>query len=298
MWPSRHSVLALPFATCDEIQNRVNRLPKQHRDVHNLKHLTHTAPLEKDEMLQLYLLAVTAILTISQNCGYSPNAHTGRNYRTTSLHAITDSNQGDSQTSRRRLLSQLATITSVSILSDTVLAEENDKAPADSYSIEKCSPGSKAACVSTSNVRNLDLYVPPWTFDVSPDEVMSRLKGSIVSDSNCKILKQDGNKYLLVEANRNDLFGSSDEIEFVVNEKDKVVFFRSRATNNENSDFGINKKRLEEIRKRAGIFGVMGEYMNSADAVSEGERGNGPLGQLKAFYGLQSGGGFEDVILE
>lgn len=256
-------------------------------------------------MLQSYLIAATAILTVSQSFGFSPN-YSGSSDRPSLLSATptadADSNV-DLQTTRRQLLAQLATVAAVTTLSDSALAEENEsgEAPAassSSYSIEKCSPGSKSACVSTANVRNLDLYLPPWTFDRSPDEVMSRLKGAIVSDSGCQILKQDGNKYLKVEARRNDLFDSIDELEFVVNEKDQVVFFRSRATNNDNTDFGINKKRLEDIRKRAGIFGVMGEYMNTADSASIGERGNGPLGQLKAFYGLQSGGGFEDVVLE
>lgn len=272
-------------------------------------------------MLQSYLLAATAILTLSQTFGYSPNARLSgsndRSHPNVLVAAATPSSSelettnvvvDSPQTSRRQWLSQLATVAAVTTatLSDSALAAEMEGAPAataaagppSSFSIEKCSPGSKSACVSTANVRNLDLYLPPWTFDRSPDEVMSRLKGAIVSDSSCQILKQDGNQYLKVEARRNDLFDSIDELEFVVNDKDQVVFFRSRATNNENTDFGINKKRLEDIRKRAGIFGVMGEYMNSADAASMGERGNGPLGQLKAFYGLQSGGGFEDVVLE
>lgn len=165
-------------------------------------------------------------------------------------------------------------------------------------SIQKCSMSSKAPCVSTANVRQLDMYLPPWTFSKPVDEVMSRLKGAVASYQGCEILKQEGNQYLLVEAKRNDLFDTIDQVEFVINESDQVVTFRSTATNNDNTDFGINKKRLEEIRKRAGIFTVMGAGMNSADSVSTGERGNGPLGQLKAFYGLQSGGGFEDVVLE
>jgi uncharacterized protein (DUF1499 family) len=249
-----------------------------------------------------YLLAATAILTLSQQSfGYSPNHH---NPQPTNAAAAAAARQ----TSRRQLLSQLvatgtiAAVTTVTTLSEPALAaEEEEEGNVSSYSIAKCVPGSKSACVSTANVKNLDLYLPPWTFDdsrYSQAEVMSRLKGAIVSDSSCQIMKQDGSKYLKVEAKRNDIFDTIDELEFVVNDTDQVVFFRSRATNNENTDFGINKKRLEDIRKRAGIFGVMGEYMNTADSVSTAERGNGPLGQLKAFYGLQSGGGFEDVLRE
>ncbi|KAL3912961.1 MAG: hypothetical protein SGILL_006681 [Bacillariaceae sp.] len=183
------------------------------------------------------------------------------------------------------------------------LAVADDTPPSTpSYSIEKCSTANKSPCVSTSNVRQLDLYSPPWTFPSSygADEIMSRLKGAVVADSSCEIMQQEGNQYLVVQAKRPaDIFGTTDKLEFVVNAADQVVTFRSSAPPESTStDFGLQRKRLDEIRKRAGIFGVMGENMNSADSVSTGERGNGPLGQLKAFYGLQSGGGFEDVLAE
>ncbi len=246
-------------------------------------------------MLQTYLLAATAILTVSQSFGYSPN-HNRRNDRNTIDVPLA------SRSSRRQWLAQVAMIsTGTAFIGKSCASAEDGEIGVVSIpplnSIEKCNTASKAPCVSTANVKNLDLYLPPWTFDRSSDEVMSRLKGSIVADSSCQILQQEGNQYLKVEAKRNDLFSTVDELEFVINGKDQVVFFRSRSSN-DNPDFGINKKRLEEIRKRAGIFGVMGEFMNSADSASVGQRGNGPLGQLKAFYGLQSGGGFEDVVLE
>jgi uncharacterized protein (DUF1499 family) len=171
-----------------------------------------------------------------------------------------------------------------------------------SYSIDKCNMSSKSPCVSTSNVRQIDLYSPPWTFPSSynADEIMSRLKGAIVADSTCDIVQQDSNQHLLVTAKRpNDLFGTLDTLEFVVNAQDQVVTFRSSAPeDNTSTDFGLQRRRLDEIRKRAGVFGVMGESMKTADSVTTSERGNGPLGQLKAFYGLQSGGGFEDVLAE
>jgi uncharacterized protein (DUF1499 family) len=177
-----------------------------------------------------------------------------------------------------------------------------------SYSIRKCPTGgsggsggdSKVPCLSTSNVRQLDLYLPPWTFTTSSADAMARLKGAIVADPLCDILHQDDNDHLVVSAKRNgDVFGIVDELEFVINGADQVVTFRSSApTDTTTPDFGQNRKRLEDIRKRAGIFGIMGESLNSADSVSEGAKGYGPVGQLKAFYGLQSGGGFEDVFRE
>lgn len=86
-------------------------------------------------------------------------------------------------------------------------------------------------------------------------------------------------------------------MEFVINESDSVITFRSSAPEDiTGPDFGLQRKRLSEIRERAGTFGVMGEGLNSADSKSTGEKGYGPLGQLKSFYGLQSGAGFEDVL--
>mmetsp|Transcript_29988 Transcript_29988/g.72756 ORF Transcript_29988/g.72756 Transcript_29988/m.72756 type:complete len:301 (+) Transcript_29988:148-1050(+) len=185
------------------------------------------------------------------------------------------------------------------VAEDEVVVTSTTPASSPKYSIEKCGTTAKASqCVSSSNVRQLDLYAAPWTFSdsLNADEVMSRLKGAIVYDTSTTIVQQDGSEHLVVEAKR-DLFGNKDTIEFVINGQDNVVTFRSETT--ADSDFGYQqRRRLDDIRKRAGIFGVMGDTFNSADSVTTGERGNGPLGQLKAFYGLQSGGGFEDVLAE
>jgi hypothetical protein len=127
---------------------------------------------------------------------------------------------------------------------------------------------------------------------------MYRLKGAVIADPTCSIVRQDGNQHIVVEARRLSLGSqTTDTLEFIINDTDKVVILKSLAET-EVSDFGVNRNRLEEIRKRAGIFGIMGEYMNSADSYTPSQKGNGPLGQLKAFYGLQSGAGFEDVVLD
>ncbi|KAL3944233.1 MAG: hypothetical protein SGBAC_001676 [Bacillariaceae sp.] len=213
---------------------------------------------------------------------------------------------------------QAAAMTSMSLIagSNVAFAEDaEDDAAAPSTppapvakptkSIEKCSTSSKYPCVSTSNVKNLDLYLPPWTYDASrynSIQVLARIKGALTADPTCQILPaendEDAKYYLKAQVKRSDLFWTIDEIEFLVDEDKQVVFFRSLATSSDFNDFGANKKRLEDIRKKAGIFGVMGQSLNSADSVSNAERGYGPLGQLKAFYGLQSGGGFEDVLAE
>jgi uncharacterized protein (DUF1499 family) len=248
-------------------------------------------------MIHSYLVWSTVALTLSQSLAFSPRSQlTERN-----VVQLATPRQEDNPVAvtRKEWVSQVVATVSAAIVgvnnnNNANAAEEEPQ----SYSIEKCSTSSKSPCVSTANVRQLDLYLPPWTFEGPVNEVMSRLKGAIVTDTACQIVKQDGNRYLKAEAKRNDIYGTIDELEFVINEKDQVVTFRSMATDEKNDFNGINKKRLEGIRKRAGIFGVMGEYLNTADSVSVDERGNGPMGQLKAFYGLQSGAGFEDVLLE
>mmetsp|Transcript_65682 Transcript_65682/g.133622 ORF Transcript_65682/g.133622 Transcript_65682/m.133622 type:complete len:273 (-) Transcript_65682:121-939(-) len=171
------------------------------------------------------------------------------------------------------------------------------------YSIAKCDVSNKApACVSTSNVRQLDLYAPPWTFASNADEAMARLKGAVeVEPLNSIVSSEDNanNRRLLVDSKRSKLGGTAYRMEFLINEADGVITFRSSAPSDiTGPDFGLQRKRLSEVRERAGTFGVMGEEFDSADAKTIGEKGNGPLGQLKAFYGLQSGGGFEDVLAE
>lgn len=168
------------------------------------------------------------------------------------------------------------------------------------YSISKCSVSkSSPVCVSTSNVRQLDLYAPPWTFASNADEAMARLKGAIEGDPLNSIVSSEDNtsRHLLVDSKRSKLGGTAYRLEFVINESDGVITFRSSAPEDiTGPDFGLQRKRLSEIRERAGTFGVMGEGLDSADSKSTSEQGYGPLGQLKAFYGLQSGGGFEDVL--
>jgi len=168
------------------------------------------------------------------------------------------------------------------------------------YSIAKCAVSAKApVCISTSNVRQLDLYSPPWTFVSNADEAMARLKAAIEDEPLNSIVtsKDNTSKHLLVDSKRSKLGTTAYRMEFIINEADSVITFRSSAPSDIfGPDFGLQRKRLSEIRERAVTFGAMGEGLNSADTKSTAEKGNGPLGQLKSFYGLQSGGGFEEVL--
>jgi uncharacterized protein (DUF1499 family) len=174
-------------------------------------------------------------------------------------------------------------------------------APSSDASISPCSRptnGGGANCVSTASVKQVDLFISPWTWaeGISAEEVIGRLKGAIATDGTLSLVGQnyvDGRYICRVRAARNFC---TDEIEFVVNPADRVVIFRSQQVDGPDtvSDFGANRKRLDELRRRIGVVDVMGAEFASADS---GPR-EGTVGQLRAFWGLQSGGGYESVLLD
>lgn len=155
-------------------------------------------------------------------------------------------------------------------------------------------------CVATANIKQLDTYIPPWTFEVSPDEAFSLLKRLIIADPTFIVAESDESSlYLKVDIKRN--FNTQDVMELLVKRDDKVVILKSYQSDGPSiSDFGANKKRLDDLLlKSSGVFSVMGGGL-TADSYEGGAGGkrNGAFGQLKAFYGLQSGQGFQEVIQE
>ena len=168
-------------------------------------------------------------------------------------------------------------------------------------SITGCPVGSKN-CVSTTNIKNIDLYSPPWTFEVSPDEAFARIKGVLTSDDTFRLTEVDADaRYVKANVQRPFPDRGQDEVEFLVKGDDKVVVYRSSEKEEGSlSDSGVFRKRIDSIRKKGAVFDLMGGGM-TADSYDGGgavSRGNNPFGQLKAFYGLQSGEGFESVFQE
>jgi len=130
---------------------------------------------------------------------------------------------------------------------------------------------------------------------VSPDEAFARIKGVLKSDDGFEITELDDEaRYIRAYAKR--FTDAQDEVEFLIKGEDKVVLFKSKARKNGSfSDFGANGKRIDDIRRKGAVFDLMGGGM-TADSFEGGGamvKGNNPLGQLKAFYGLQSGQGLD-----
>ena len=120
----------------------------------------------------------------------------------------------------------------------------------------------------------------------------------LASDDSYVVTEIDeDSRYVRAYAKR--ITSDADEVEFLVKPDDKVVLFRSTARKNGSvSDFGANRNTIDDIRRRGAVFNLMGDGMtaDSYDGGGAASRGNNPWGQLKAFYGLQSGQGFEAIF--
>lgn len=186
--------------------------------------------------------------------------------------------------------------------SDTVAPVLSERETvAKSRTIDGCpkpTPGKPNNCVATANIKQLATYIPPWTFEVSPDAAFARLKGLVGDEPSFTVTECDESSlYLKVDVRRN--FSAEDVMEFLVRRDDKVVVLKSYEKDDGSiSDFGANKKRVDDLlQKSSDVFRVMGGGM-TADSYEGGAGGkrNGAVGQLKAFYGLQSGQGYQEVL--
>ena len=201
----------------------------------------------------------------------------------------------------------ISTMNTATAFAENMTINENSENPTVPISIVSCgtSTGSSSNCVSTASVKQVDLFMLPWTWpeSISSDEVISRLKGVVASDQTLSVIDStkvpSGENYFFrIHAARNIC---RDEIELFVNPNDRVITFRSQQIDGPDSvsDFGANRRRLEDIRKRLKVVTVLGGGGGeNGDYYSNGESTEGLGGQLKAFWGFQSGGGFESILLD
>ena len=83
----------------------------------------------------------------------------------------------------------------------------------------------------------------------------------------------DAARYVRAYARR--ITSDADEVEFLVRADDRVVLFKSTARRNGSvSDFGANRKRIDDIRRRGAVFGLMGDGL-TADSYNGGGRRGG-----------------------
>jgi len=111
--------------------------------------------------------------------------------------------------------------------------------------------GKLAPCPDTPNCVSSQAQddahrMAPIPFDGDADEALVRLKAVLAGQPRTTIVSADGD-YLHAEC-VSLLFRFVDDVEFLVDREAKVIHFRS-ASRAGRSDLGVNRKRMEEIRK-------------------------------------------------
>ena len=101
-------------------------------------------------------------------------------------------------------------------------------------------------CVS-SQAGDTAHHIAPLEFTVQPDEALKRLKQALLYEPRTTIVTEEGG-YLHAEA-RSFLFRFIDDVEFMLDVDNQVIHVRS-ASRSGYSDFGVNRRRVERLRKR------------------------------------------------
>jgi len=110
--------------------------------------------------------------------------------------------------------------------------------------------GKLAACPATPNcvssqAADVEHKVEAIAYTTSASEALAKVK-SVVESMERAAIVQEGNDYLYVEFT-SGLMGFVDDVEFYIDDSAKVIHVRS-ASRLGQSDLGVNRKRVEEIR--------------------------------------------------
>ena len=100
-------------------------------------------------------------------------------------------------------------------------------------------------CVSTQ-VLDKNHKIEPLKYDTTLTEAKSKITGIITSLKRTRIIKETEN-YIHAEF-RTRTFKFTDDVEFYFDDSEKIIHFRS-ASRVGWSDMGVNRKRMENIRK-------------------------------------------------
>lgn len=107
--------------------------------------------------------------------------------------------------------------------------------------------GKLAPCPGTPNCVNSQSSETQSKIDPLPAVSMTQLRAVIEGMERTKIIEQNDN-YLYAEFT-SKLMGYVDDVEFFLDSNENVVHVRS-ASRLGQSDLGVNRKRVEEIRSR------------------------------------------------
>lgn len=101
-------------------------------------------------------------------------------------------------------------------------------------------------CVSSLSTEEAHA-IKPLSYEDTPAQAWERLKTAVLYGKRVTLIKDTG-KYLHFEV-RSLIFQFTDDVEFLLQESDKLIHVRS-ASRVGHSDFGVNRKRVEQIRAR------------------------------------------------
>lgn len=108
-------------------------------------------------------------------------------------------------------------------------------------------PNSPNCVCSQSPETDSQHYIQPLHYNWTTVEALANLKHVIQGMSRAKIISENSN-YLYAEFT-SQLMGYVDDVEFLVDENAQIIHVRS-ASRLGQSDLGVNRKRIEEIRRR------------------------------------------------
>lgn len=89
--------------------------------------------------------------------------------------------------------------------------------------------------------------IKPFSYEDVPTQAWERLKAAVLSGKRVTLIKDTGT-YLHVQV-RSLIFQFTDDVEFLLQDDDKLIQVRS-ASRAGYSDFGVNRRRVEQIRTR------------------------------------------------
>jgi uncharacterized protein (DUF1499 family) len=100
-------------------------------------------------------------------------------------------------------------------------------------------------CVS-SQANDTQHHIKPFSFHDTPEQAMQRLRNALRGEKRITLINEEGG-YLHAEA-RSLIFRFVDDLEFVLVPDEGLIHVRSAARTGY-SDFGVNRRRLERIRR-------------------------------------------------
>jgi uncharacterized protein (DUF1499 family) len=98
-----------------------------------------------------------------------------------------------------------------------------------------------------SQTGDLEHEMPPWGYRCPDTLVMPALKKIVAESPRARVVTATDN-YLHAEFT-SPLFRFVDDLEFYIDKDNKVIHFRS-ASRAGKSDFGVNRKRMDELRQK------------------------------------------------